>query len=410
MIEYPSELDIIFDKFNKFNIRPIIVGGYVRDKILKITSKDIDIELYGLTSYEKIENILQEFGSVNSVGKSFSVCKLKYNDLHLDFSLPRKDSKISSGHKGFKIDADANLDFKTAASRRDFTINALGYDVISKKILDPFEGRKDLADKILKAVDLKKFSDDPLRVLRAIVFSVRFELSLEKKLFAQCKKMIEKGMLEELAKERIFDEIQKLLLKSKKPSRGFLLLKKMNGFLYFKEFATLKEEEFHNLLQALDTIKIANIPIMLAILIHKFSPLESHSFLHRLTNKKDLLKEVLTLVESQNMINLDNFTEYEVSLLATKVNIENFAKFLNAITFLKKEKQIKLLLETAKKLHVLNTKASAILQGRDIMKFGITPSKKYSLILKKAYDSQLKGLFSNYQEGLIWLKKSINSF
>ena len=133
MIDYPNELNIIFDKLNNYSIKPIIIGGYVRDFLLNKSSKDIDIELYGIASYEKLEKLLQEFGSVNSVGKSFGVCKLQFDDLDLDFSLPRIDSKINKGHKGFEIQTDETLDFITATSRRDFTINAIGYDVIEKK-------------------------------------------------------------------------------------------------------------------------------------------------------------------------------------------------------------------------------------------------------------------------------------
>ena len=136
MIDYPKKLNIIFDKLLSNSIKPIIVGGFVRDFLLDLESKDIDIELYGINSFSKLEKILKEFGDVISVGKSFGVCKLKFNNLDLDFSLPRIDSKIDKGHKGFQIVIDSSLDFKTATSRRDFTINAIGYDVISKKILE----------------------------------------------------------------------------------------------------------------------------------------------------------------------------------------------------------------------------------------------------------------------------------
>jgi len=94
IIDYPTELDIIFDTLKKSSIKPILVGGYVRDKLLNEESKDIDIELYGVSSLDKVEEILQKFGAINSVGKSFAVCKLKFEGYELDFSLPRKDKKI----------------------------------------------------------------------------------------------------------------------------------------------------------------------------------------------------------------------------------------------------------------------------------------------------------------------------
>ncbi|MCD6173918.1 MAG: CCA tRNA nucleotidyltransferase, partial [Sulfurimonas sp.] len=216
--EYPNYLQIIFDKLNENKIKPIIVGGYIRDYLLNISSKDIDIELYGINSFEQLEKILEEFGEVNSVGKSFGVCKLSLKNQEIDFSLPRIDNKISSGHRGFDIIINQNLDFKTASSRRDFTINAIGYDVISKKILDPFNGLSDLKNKTLKAVNIEKFIQDPLRVFRAVGFYSRFKLNIDKKLFKICKKMCDDNVLDELPQERIFNEIKKIILKSPKPS------------------------------------------------------------------------------------------------------------------------------------------------------------------------------------------------
>ena len=89
LFDYPKYLNIIFDKLNNNGIKPIIVGGYLRDFFLDISSKDIDIELYGITSFKQLESILEEFGSLNNVGKSFGVCKLSLKDCEIDFTLPK---------------------------------------------------------------------------------------------------------------------------------------------------------------------------------------------------------------------------------------------------------------------------------------------------------------------------------
>ncbi len=99
IINYPSKLNIIFDKLKNYGIKPVIVGGFVRDSLLKIESKDIDIEVYKVSSFAQLEDILKEFGNVNVVGKSFGVCKLKFEDYDLDFSFPRIDNKVKSGHR-----------------------------------------------------------------------------------------------------------------------------------------------------------------------------------------------------------------------------------------------------------------------------------------------------------------------
>lgn len=242
MIDYPNKLEIIFDKLNKLNIKPIIVGGYNRDKLLNLDSKDIDIELYGIDSLQELETILEEFGDVNSVGKSFGVCKLRFDELDIDFSLPRIDSKVSNGHRGFSVETDSTLDFKTASSRRDFTVNAIGYDVKNRKILDPFNGLKDLQSKTLRAVDLDKFVEDPLRVMRAVQFGARFDFKLDSALLKLLQEMIQTKLLQELPEERIFEELKKVLFKAKKPSFALVMLQQLGAIEEFSNFSQLLED------------------------------------------------------------------------------------------------------------------------------------------------------------------------
>lgn len=402
MIEYPNELDKIFDKLDKYTIKPIIIGGYVRDYLLKKPSKDIDIELYGISSLNLLQNILEEFGNVNNVGKSFGVCKLSLKNWEIDFSLPRRDSKVKDGHKGFEVQTDITLDFKTATSRRDFTINAIGYDVKNKKILDPFNGQEDLEKSLLRAVDLKKFDEDPLRVLRAVQFSSRFNLSLEKNLHQKCKEMMQKNVLNELPKERIFDEIKKLLLKSKKPSLGILLLKDIQGFLFFEEFSSLSEMEFQTMLSALDNIK-SNITLMLSIICTFFSEKKRTSFLSKMTNEVALIKNILTLLNTS--IDLNNITNYEIYKLAMQVNIEEFLCYKNAIELGNNVHSIENIKTKAIELNVYNNKLKPLLQGRDIIKLGLKPSKEFSRMLNAAYEAQMRDEFITYEDALVWLKK-----
>ncbi len=415
MIDYPNKLNNLFDKLLNLNINPIIIGGYVRDFLLKIESKDIDIELYGISSFSKLEEILQEFGDVNSVGKSFGVCKLKVDDLDLDFSFPRIDSKIEKGHRGFSIKIDSLLDFKTATSRRDFTINAIGYDIKTKEILDPFNGIKDLKSKILRAVDIDKFQDDPLRILRAVQFSSRFNLSIDDELFLTCENMIQNSLLEELPRERIFIEIKKLLLKSSNPSHGIVLLKKLGAFSFFTEFSKLNTKEFEETLIALDKMSslktkddATNTILMLATLSYKL-PLElCGKFLTQLTNNKNIHNRVLTLVEYQNFIEFNTFKDYDIYQLATKTIISEFILFSKAIAEPQIEiKDINRLKIRAEELNILNTKAQPILQGKDILNLGLKPSKEFSKILERAYKAQISGVFKTKGEACLWLKEEL---
>jgi len=125
----PSLLIDISNRLKSYHSKAIVVGGSVRDHFLSIPIKDYDIEVYGLDSIEELEEILSIYGSVNLVGKSFGVLKLLFDGDEYDFSLPRIDKKISEGHRGFAIKSDGGMSYNEASKRRDFTINAMGYDI-----------------------------------------------------------------------------------------------------------------------------------------------------------------------------------------------------------------------------------------------------------------------------------------
>ncbi len=406
-MNYPTELNIIFDTLKMSGIKPLIVGGYIRDKLLYEESKDIDIELYGVSSLDKVEEILQKFGAVNSVGKSFGVCKLKFEGYELDFSLPRKDNKIKSGHRGFDVKVYSHLDFKTAASRRDFTINAIGYDVIEKKILDPFGGREDLKNRVLRAVNLESFGQDPLRVLRAAQFCARFNLQIEHNLYLTCKDMVSKNLLAELPKERIFEELKKLLLKSQKPSIGLKLLEEF-GF----DISTKSMFIADKLAKNLTTNEQTNLVLMLAALCYNFEQNDIELFLSKLTNEKELFKRVLTLVEThQKLDDLNN--DYTLYKLATVTNIRELlilsSSIYSADDNLEMIKKCENIYRRTEELGIIDKKLPPLLMGKDILKLGVHPSPKFSQILDDAYEAQMHGKFKNHNEATLWLKEYIKA-
>ena len=221
----PSLLERIAQKLHRENGRAILVGGAVRDMVMGHPIKDYDIEVYGLESLDVLEGILSEFGSINQVGKSFGIVKLKADDVEYDFSFPRKEEKTGKGHKGFDVTLNGTLPFSEASKRRDFTINAMGYDILTGEILDPFGGLNDIQYRILRHIDDETFVEDPLRIYRAVQFAARFGFELAEETFLLCGKMVEQGMLEELPKERVYAEWKKLLLKSGQPSIGFEIMR-----------------------------------------------------------------------------------------------------------------------------------------------------------------------------------------
>ena len=213
--------------------RTFYVGGYVRDKLLNIENKDVDIEIHGINK-EQLQDILKQVGDPISYGKSFGVYSLKGYDI--DIALPRSEKAIGKGHKDFKIDVDPFIGYKQAARRRDITINALMQDVLTDEILDYYNGLDDLKNKIIRQVDSSTFIEDPLRVLRVAQFASRFEFEVAQETIELCKTID----LSFLSKERVEEELRKCLLKGKKPSIFFDTLNKMNQLDYwFKEIKDL---------------------------------------------------------------------------------------------------------------------------------------------------------------------------
>lgn len=198
--------------------RALCVGGFVRDRLMRRASKDLDIEVFGIPQ-ERLLPLLQSLGRVEPVGQAFAVYKFGA----IDVALPRRESKTGRGHKGFTVAGDPAMPFEEAARRRDFTINAIGWDPLTDAYLDPFNGRADLDRRVLRVVDRNTFADDSLRVLRALQFAARFELTIDPETARICASIA----LDDLPAERIWGEFEKLLLQAERPSIGFALAREL---------------------------------------------------------------------------------------------------------------------------------------------------------------------------------------
>jgi tRNA nucleotidyltransferase (CCA-adding enzyme) len=201
--------------------RALLVGGCVRDQIMGREPKDWDLEIYGIEPV-RLHAVLSQFGQVNATGEAFKVYKLGPD---LDVSLPRRERKQGQGHRGFVIQGDPSMSVTEAARRRDFTVNAILQDPLSDEIIDPFSGQSDIHVRILRAISDETFAEDSLRVLRAAQFAARFEFDIDSKTVALCGQID----LSDLPAERIWGEIEKLLLKAQHPSRGFKWLRDLRA-------------------------------------------------------------------------------------------------------------------------------------------------------------------------------------
>lgn len=204
--------------------RAMLVGGAVRDLLLGIQPKDIDLEVYGL-AVDKVEAIAQSMGRVEDVGRAFAILRVEIDGVWIEVALPRTEVKTGEGHKAFDVTPDPSLSPEAAARRRDFTVNAIAVDTATGEIVDPFGGQQDLVDGILRVVDQHTFVEDPLRVLRAMQFIGRFGFAVEEESERLMKSMV--PTLEELPRERIGAEWRKLLLQSNKPSLGLMFTERI---------------------------------------------------------------------------------------------------------------------------------------------------------------------------------------
>jgi len=312
------------------------VGGFVRDRLLGIENKDIDIEIHGLQP-DTLAAILDNLGKRITIGESFGIYGLKGYDL--DIAMPRTENATGRGHRDFEIFVDPFAGCEKAAMRRDFTINAMMQNVLTGEIVDLFGGREDLKDGILRHVNTQSFCEDALRVLRGAQFAARFKLTPAPETVELCRSID----LTQLSRERIEGELKKAMLKSEKPSVFFECLREMNALDYwFPELECLigieQDPEYHpegdvwtHTMLALDTAaqyrEKAEQPFafMLSALCHDFGKavttemingrihayeheikgLDAVSrFMHRLTADKKLISYVLNMTELHMRPNL----------------------------------------------------------------------------------------------------------
>ena len=221
MVELPDKVTSLSQAIRDAGGRALLVGGCVRDALMGAQPKDWDIEVYQLDAV-RLRQILDEFGPVNAVGESFTVYKLGQD---LDVSMPRRERKAGLGHKGFVIDGDPSMSVADATRRRDFTINAILQDPLTGEVLDPYNGQRDIGQRVLRAVSTETFAEDSLRVLRAVQFAARFEFDIDPETVELCRSID----LSDLPAERIWGEMEKLLLQAPRPSVGLEWLRKLGA-------------------------------------------------------------------------------------------------------------------------------------------------------------------------------------
>ena len=383
------------------------------------------------------------------MGKAFGVLKLR--SLPAELSLPRTEIKTGSGHKGFSVDIDPDLPFSRSVQRRDFTINAIGLDPLTNELFDPTGGIADIEKRLLRHIG-PAFSEDPLRVLRAMQFIARFNLNISPQTLSLCKSI----SMENLPPERLFEEWKKLLIKGNNLSAALNFLNDCNWLKYFPELLALvgceQEPEWHpegdawvHTLHCMDAFarertgnEWEDLVVGFAVLCHDLgkpmttvigedgrirSPLHeprgeqpTRVFLSRLTNQVELHEQVVPLVRrhlTPRTFYKDQASDGAIRRLASKVKrIDRLVRVAAADIAGRPPRNDEFpegpwLLKRAEELKVKDSVPKPIILGRHLIQKGMKPGADFGPILKKCLEAQLDGIFDDLISGLDFLEKQL---
>lgn len=375
--------------------RALLVGGTVRDALRGAPSKDLDIEVHGL-GVDTLLQVLGRFGSVNEVGRSFGVLKLRLAGWALDVGLPRRDSRVGTGHTGIRAEADPHLGVVEAARRRDLTINAIAWDPLARVFEDPFDGRGDLARGILRAVDPSTFGEDPLRALRVAQFAARFGFTVDPPLLELCRAM----PLEELPAERIRGEVEKLLLKGAPPSVGWRVARAMGAWARVLP----GWDEVPPALDRVAAADVAPLPRRLALLLAAACGgldeagalgVLDRLWIHRVEGYR-VREQVCFLVR------------HRAAPVATDEALLRLADEgeLLLLGILRGDAD---LLDRAHHLGVSTAPLPPLLHGRDLVALGVPHGPAMGGWLARVREAQLRGLLRSRSEAVEWLRGQMSA-
>jgi tRNA nucleotidyltransferase (CCA-adding enzyme) len=428
------------------------VGGCVRDQLLGIENKDIDIEVYHLDAIT-LTKLLSRFGRVNEVGVSFGVIKLTtHRHQEIDFTLPRRESKIGRGHRGFQVEVDHTMTVAEAALRRDFTINAIYRNAHDLSLLDPHGGIADLESRSLKATS-EHFAEDPLRVLRGMQFASRFCATLTPDTAMMCQSLVNE--YDTLATERVWTEWHKWAVKGKRPSKGLMALVDSGWLVHYPELFALQGVEQdpvwhpegdvwnHTLCvcdAAADIAEREQLPeqerliLLFAALCHDVgkptttvfeydrwrSPghaaagvAVANVFLLRIGCPVAVIDAVLPLV-AEHMVHFAASVSTRLirrlSVRLGKASILQLSRLVEADLSgrpplpAQQSETMQQMVELASSVSILHSKPERLVQGRHLIALGHEPARWFGKTLDQCYEAQLDGVFENELDGLDYLK------
>lgn len=424
-------------RVNALGGRSLLVGGAVLDRLAAREVKDWDIEVHGVPM-SQLTSLLGAMGlPINEVGKAFGVIKTTMDGVEVDLSLPRRDSKSGNGHKGFTIEVDPSLGMVDAFRRRDLTINAMGTDLLTNELVDPFGGMGDFHTGVLRHVDDATFVEDPLRVLRIMQLLPRKGRVVHPHTIERARSIV--GDFRSLPRERVLVEFEKLLLKADKPSMGLRFLVDCGWISCFPELGALigcpqnpvwhpEGDVWEHTLMVVDAAaevrhnvaEEQRLAFMLGALLHDCgkpltttedlrSPGHAEAgidvakmFLARLTNNTSLIESVCMLVEHHMKPPQMAAAEAKDGAwrrLRTKADLT----LLGWLTTADKAGRLGASVQDTNKgadlcFHFASESVEVItplVTGKDLIAVGMKPGPTFKLVLGKAFEMQMDGMSRN---------------
>ncbi|MEE2975754.1 MAG: CCA tRNA nucleotidyltransferase [Thermodesulfobacteriota bacterium] len=437
-IKFQAAREII-GKLKENKHEAFIVGGAVRDLLLKKNPDEFDI--CTSATPEEIQTI---FNRTKAVGQSFGVILVLIDNVSIEVATFRKDMVYTDGRHPDKVIYTKNVE--EDIERRDFTINGLLLNPDNGEVFDYCKGIEDIKSKIIRTIGIpdKRFSEDYLRMLRAIRFSNRFGFKIEQNTSDALLDNSEKIMFVSI--ERIREEVTKIITKSNNPGKGIISLSKYGLLKYIiPEVEKLKgveqPKEFHPegdvfvhtclVLDMLDLNEKDNTELAYGALLHDIGKPETQTITDRIRfnrheyvgakitekickrlkfsnkqkrNIESLVKEHMKFANIKEMkkstfkkfISMDNFEEHlalhKADCLGSHGDLELYDYTLSKIEELKNEP----------------IKPKPLVTGDDLILLGLTPGPKFKEILSKVFDEQLEGNFNSKEEGVKLVKDLVN--
>ena len=400
-MELPSILFEISAAVREAGGRLYLVGGFVRDHRLGRTSKDLDMEVHGLEA-KALEKLLRRFGNPKEVGRSFGVYKLAVGGSNLDISLPRRDS-LPGGQGGGEIDPFMGLE--AAARRRDLTVNALFMDPDTGEIIDVVEGLADLETGTLREVDAERFSEDPLRALRAVRLASVLEFELAPSLRGICRRISL-----DCPGERIWLELAGVLNKAPRPGDALRLLadlQMVSQVLPGLEGAV--DDHLCACMNRAGTLRgeqaseAARLVLMVSALLHPVRTpaavkVLDHLVLHRWAGEA-VRTRVLKLIEAAHDLTLP-LDDDALRRLAESVDLRLFVCLVDSI------RGEGLALDSLARLEALGLSSGPLpllVGGEDALALGIEEGQQIGALLTKVREAQYAGRVKSREEALAFL-------